>query len=310
MVGRIIEICRNDRHLALYRGFLLIRQSGNSSCELARIPLDEILAVIAHAHGLSYTNNVLCELAQRGIPFVLCNDLHQTVGIVWPVESHHLQAQRIENQVNASLPTKKRLWAQIVRSKIHHQATLLEYCKNDPEHLRRMIPKVKSGDPDNYEAQAARIYWKLLFGKKFVRDRELSGVNSLLNYGYTILRSSMARAVIATGLHPSIGLHHCNGADAMRLVDDLMEPFRPVIDHAVLNILKKEHSAEPSVTPENKSLLVSCLFKKAVCCEETSPVTVAMQNLALSLSRCFAKEKQELNLPVAYEFTEDFNDRN
>ncbi|MFU0841745.1 MAG: CRISPR-associated endonuclease Cas1 [Burkholderia sp.] len=301
MLGRIVEIASDACHISLYRGFLMVYQKGEGNRELGRIPLDDITAVIAHAHGLSYTNNVLVALAERDIPFVLCNDRHSAVGMLWPVDGHHQQARRFDAQIAASLPKKKQLWASIVKSKIAQQAHALRYF-TDSEHenyLMALSKQVRSGDPDNKEAQAARFYWRVLFGDDFVRDRNAGDANALLNYGYIVLRSAMARAVIAAGLHPSIGLHHSNDSNAMRLVDDLMEPFRPLVDFQVKKMLIQAVHA-PKVSPESKRQLVSCLYFDAVKGSDRCPVMVAMQKMATSLAQVFLKDRKSLYIPERF----------
>src|SRR3546814_9716626 len=174
-----------------------------------------------------------------------------------PIDGNYEQARRIDGQITAKKPTLKLLWSAIVRSKLEQQAAVLEAVGAPVAPLWALVKKVKSGDPDNIEAQGARRYWGLLFGKDFRRDQSLGGINSLLNYGYTVLRAATARAVIAAGLHPSIGLYHSNAGNPMRLVDDLIEPFRPVIDIKVWLLLK---NGEQDVLPSTKRALVQTLY--------------------------------------------------
>lgn len=307
MIGRIVEVSDNGRHLSLYRGFLIVQDKTSDWKEIGRVPLDDVLAVIAHSHGLTYTNNLLVELAKRNIPFVLTSDEHEVVGMLWPVEGHHQQAKRFDAQIAMSLPKKKSLWADIVKLKIKMQIWSLSQFEIESKHLERLIQSVRSGDPENVEGQAARIYWKLLFGEKFVRDRQLFGINTLLNYGYTIFRSSMARAVIAAGLHPSIGLHHSNDFNAMRLVDDLLEPFRPIVDVIVKRIVLSTQRNDMllDISADNKRLLAQGLFQEADVNDETVPIAVAMQKMALSLVRVSLREQNKLTLPVIYRFTNE-----
>ena len=162
------------------------------------------------------------------------------------IDGNFQQAKRFDAQVAASLPLTKRLWAEIVKSKLQQQAAALEATGAPAIPLSALVKKVRSGDPDNYEAQGARRYWGLLFGDDFRRDQQTGGINSMLNYGYTVLRATTARAVVAAGLHPTLGLHHSNEGNAMRLVDDLMEPFRPVID---LKVWQLNRQGETFITP-------------------------------------------------------------
>jgi len=295
MIGRIVEIADDRRHLYVNRGFLVVKDTEGDRKELGQIPLDDIAAVIANAHGLTYTNNLLVALAERGAPFVLCGPNHNVIGMLLSVDGHHVQAKRIEAQIAASLPTHKRLWAAVIKAKIAQQAAALEATGAPDMPLLALIRKVKSGDPENIEGQGARRYWTLLFGSDFRRDIDGGSLNSLLNYGYTILRSATARAVVAAGLHPSIGLHHSNDANAMRLVDDLMEPFRPIVDLKVWQLSK---AGEVHITPETKRALVRVLLDDMQTNTGVTPVMVCMQKLAVSLAQVYLGERNELELPL------------
>jgi CRISPR-associated protein Cas1 len=299
MIGRIVEVANDQRHLFMHRGFMVVQDTAGERKELGQIPLDDIAAVIANAHGLSYTNNLLVALAERGAPFVLCAANHNAVGMLLPIEGNFEQSKRIEAQIAASLPTHKRLWASVVRAKLEQQAAALQATGIPATPLSALAEKVKSGDPDNLEAQGARRYWSLLFGDSFRRDQNATGaypeLNALLNYGYTVLRAATARAVIAAGLHPGIGLHHSHDNNAMRLVDDLMEPFRPVID---LKVWQLRRGLEEQVTPETKRALVRTLYDDMQSEAGATPVMVCMQKLATSLAQVYLGERSKLDLPL------------
>lgn len=295
MLGRIVEVADDNRHLFVQRGFLIVKETEGDRKELGRVPLDDICAVIGNAHGLSYTNNVLIKLAERGVPLVICGNNHHTVGVLWPLDGNFELSKRIDAQCQASLPLKKRLWAQIVKNKIAHQASVLDFLGRPDAPLKALIPKVKSGDSENVEAQAARRYWSLLFGKDFRRNRSEPGVNALLNYGYTVLRATVARAVVAAGLHPSIGLHHSNALNPMRLVDDLIEPFRPYVDCLVFHLVQ-EGCFE--ITPEVKRRLVLLMYEDLVTDAGVTPIVVCTQKLALSLAQVLVGSKETLDFPI------------
>lgn len=295
MIGRVVEIADDRRHLFVSRGFMVVQDTEGERKELGQIPLDDIAAVIANAHGLSYTNNLLVALTERGAPFVLCAANHNAVGMLWPIDGNFQQAKRFDAQLAATRPTHKRLWAEVVRSKLQQQAAALEAAGQPFVPLSALITKVRSGDPDNLEAQAARRYWSLLFGDDFRRDQYGGGINSLLNYGYTVLRAAMARAVIAAGLHPTLGLHHSNEGNPMRLVDDLMEPFRPIVD---LHIWKLQKDGEISITPDSKRSLVRTLYDDMQTSSGATPVMVCMQRLAVSLAQVYLKQRDGLDLPL------------
>ena len=295
MIGRIVEVADDRRHLFLSRGFLVVQDTEGERKELGQIPLDDITAVIANAHGLSYTNNLLVALAERCAPFVLCAANHNAVGMMWSIEGNFQQAKRFDAQIAAKQPLIKRLWAEIVKSKLQQQATALEATGAPHVPLSALVRKVRSGDPDNFEAQGARRYWRLLLGDDFRRDQQAGGVNAMLNYGYTVLRAATARAVVAAGLHPTIGLHHSNAGNAMRLVDDLMEPFRPMID---LKVWQLHRQGEGEVTPESKRALVRTLYDDMQTSSGATPVMVCAQKLATSLAQVFMGEKDKLDLPL------------
>jgi len=295
MIGRIVEVADDRRHLFMHRGFMVVQDSEGERKELGQVPLDDIAAVIANAHGLSYTNNLLVALSERGAPFVLCAANHNAVGMLLPIDGNFEQAKRIEAQIAASLPTHKRLWATVVRSKLEQQAAALEATGAPTAPLTALIGKVKSGDPENLEAQGAQRYWRLLFGDAFRRDQDGGGINGLLNYGYTVLRACTARSVIAAGLHPSIGLHHSNDNNAMRLVDDVMEPFRPVID---LKVWHLRRNGEDQVTPDTKRALVRTLYDDMQTDAGATPVMVCTQKLATSLAQVYLGERDKLDLPL------------
>ncbi len=273
---------------------MTVRGKGDDRDEIGRIPLDDINAVIANAHGISYTNNLLVTLAERGIPFVLCGDNHNPAGMLWPIEGHHLQAGRMDAQIAAKLPLKKRLWAQIVKAKLAQQAATLDACGIANTPVEALVKKVKSGDPHNIEGQGARRYWRLLFDENFRRDQQASDHNAQLNYGYMVLRAATARAVIAAGLHPTLGIHHSNQGNAMRLVDDLMEPFRPLIDQRVRQLWLL---AQTEVSPETKRLLAHCLYQDMITSEGRTPLYLCVQRAATSLAQVLMGEREKIELP-------------
>lgn len=291
-MDRIIEIAQNNRYLAVERGFMTVSENG---LEIGRVPVDQIGAVVANAHGLTYSNNLLVRLADQGAPLIVCGANHVPVSVVLPLESHHLQGDIITAQAALKPSALNRYWKEIVRAKLTQQAAVLTACGVADSPLRRMAKQVKNGDPENLEGQGAKYYFQALFGKDFRRDRSLSGINAMLNYGYTVLRSAVIRAVVAAGLHPSLGIHHCNQYNAMRLADDLMEPFRPLVDFCVYRLPDKTDT----VTAEIKKRLVALLSCTAQtpkgCCE----INYLIENLAVSLAKCALGENDKLDLPSA-----------
>lgn len=292
MVGRVLEIATDGRHLAVQRGFLVVSEHGE---EVGRVPLDDIAAVLANAHGMTYTNNALVEASSRGIPIVLCGANHMPAAIVWPVDAHHVQTGRMRDQISASLPLKKRLWAQLVRGKILAQAATLAAVGAPNGGFYLLARKVRSGDPDNVEAEAARRYWPLLFGSDFRRDADAGGLNGLLNYGYAVLRAGVARAAMAAGLHPGFGLMHSNRSNPMVLIDDLMEPFRPTVDREIWRLAK---DGAREVDRDTKAALARVMVVDLPTNLGMSPLMTCAERLAQSLTRAYGGEGDSLELPL------------
>lgn len=293
MIGRVIEVVESDRHLSVEYGNILIR---SSSSVIARVALDDVSAIIVNPHGSTHSAGLLRALAERNIPLIVTGNNFSPVGVMLGVDGNFHQSARVEAQIEASRPTAKRLWQQIIRAKLDMQAMALEVVGAESASVRAMVSKVRSGDPDNFEAQAARLYWRRMFGRAFRRDRELVGVNSFLNYGYAVLRSATARAVVAAGLHPAIGIHHRNAYNPMRLVDDLMEPYRPLVDIRVYALVA---AGVEEVTPETKRRLVSVINTDVPTSLGMSPVSVALHYLATSLSKVYLGENDRLELPTS-----------
>lgn len=288
---RIVDIATDGHHLSAHRGFLLVERDG---VEVGRIALDDVHAVIVHAHGVTWSGTLVARLAERGAPIVFCGANHSPVAVTLPLEGHHAQGGRIRDQMNASRPLEKQLWRQIVSAKIAMQGSLLAARGIEgAQAFPFMAARVTSGDKENLEAQAARRYWPLLMGADFRRDRDAAGANALLNYGYAVMRATCARAVVAAGLHPSIGIQHSNRGNAFALADDLVEPFRPLVDALVDQMLRAGVTTLDPATKRRFARLIAFDLRIA---GEASPVSVAAQRLARSLARSFEIGRPELAL--------------
>jgi CRISPR-associated protein Cas1 len=294
-LDQILDISSEGRHLSRDRGFLKVEHEKQT---VGIVPLDQITAVIVHAHGATYSNSLLVELADRGIPLVICAANHHPRAVILPLEGYHAQGARMRAQLSAPLPMLKQAWKQVVICKIKMQAAALNALSLPDAPLLMMVRKVQSGDFHNVEAQAARYYWPMIMGKAFRRDRSLGDVNSLLNYGYTILRSTAARAIVGAGLHPTMGIFHSNRGNAFALADDLMEPFRPLVDLTARSIML---NAGHEVTPEAKQALTRLIALDLPLTGDTSPVSVAVSRLAISLAQSFETKILKLALPNAPE---------
>lgn len=292
MLGRIVEIEGAGRRLALDRGFLIV---AGPEGPLGKVPLDDIEAVILANPAASLTSQALAALAARGAPVVVCGDDFRPAAYLLPVDGHHAQGDRVEAQAESSRPLRKRLWAELVRAKVLAQAAALEQVGGQAHLVAPLAELVRSGDPGNIEAMAAQRYFPLMFGPKFHRHRDAGGINALLNYGYTILRAATARAIVAAGLHPSLSLMHRSRGDALRLADDLMEPFRPAVDLIVHALVS---DGLDSVTTETKRRLAASLHLDFATEDGVTTLSNLLGRLAISLAQVFMGQRKALFLPL------------
>jgi len=214
--------------------------------------------------------------------------------LLWPVDGHHRQAARMDAQLSASLPLRKRLWKQLTQTKIGMQAAVVGLFGGPEPPLRRLASTVRSGDPSNVEGRAARLYWGLLFGKTFRRNHDGEGINGLLNYGYTVLRATVARQLMGAGLHPGIPLHHANEGNPMRLVDDLMEPFRPLVDAFVRKLVD---IGKTTINNETKRTLALLPVRNMLTSRGISPVALVIQRMVVSLAQLYENPENMIELP-------------
>ena len=292
MPEQIVEITTPGLHLAKERGFLQIREKGDL---IGRVSLDDILAVIVSVQGCSISTILMDQLSQRNIMLVVCGKNFLPSSLILPVAGHGRQFQVMRAQINLSEPRRKRAWQKIVRAKILNQADLLTHAGKNSRQLVRLAEMVKSGDPENCEAQAARIYWQRLFGNDFRRDHQAIGLNAALNYIYAVIRACVARGVSAAGLHPSFSLCHKNPQNPLNLVDDLVEPFRPIADYLVW---RSDASRFQELSPEIKASLSAITTLVLPLREEASPLSLAAVKVCRSFAGYCLGEVDELLLPA------------
>lgn len=253
---RFIEIAREGARLCLRHGCLVVQREGVPDVVVATFDLS---AVVLANPQCSITQPAMNALMEAGVPLLVCDDSFLPSGMMLPLRGNTLQTQRMLAQASAKAPIKKRLWQQIVRTKIRAQGATLVGLYQDDGGLNAMADRVKSGDPMNVEATAAQRYWPLLFrDPEYRRRHEAEDQNRLLNYGYAILRAAVGRAICAAGLHPTIGLHHHGRENPFCLADDLMEPYRPLVDGEVAKITGEQGRDCPLDTA-NKQRLVELL---------------------------------------------------
>ncbi|HEX8483992.1 type II CRISPR-associated endonuclease Cas1 [Sphingomonas sp.] len=278
---RIVDIVIDGRHLSAHRGFMIVAED---RVEVGRVPLDDVAAVIVHAHGVTWSTNLVVALAERGAILLLCGANHSPVAVCLPIDGHHAQNGRMRAQWEAGRPLAKQLWRRIIVSKIRWQGAALASTGKPHAPFDLLARRVGSGDPDNVEAQAARRYWPLLMGEDFRRNRDAAGTNALLNYGYAILRSLCARAVVAAGLHPSIGVHHANRGNPFALADDVIEPFRPLVDLLALRLIA---AGIVAVNPEAKRAFARLIALDLTGEAGTTTLANAVARVAQTLAGAF-----------------------
>jgi CRISPR-associated protein Cas1 len=257
----------------------------------------EDLGVLILDHpAISFTQAALVTCWEAHVVVVICDGKHLPSAILLPMQSHSLHSKILQQQIAVTEPTRKRLWRQIVRAKIDAQANVLKSLTENDAPLLQFARRVRSGDPKNFEAQAARIYWRRLFGEDFRRDQNGDGINTLLNYGYAILRAAVARALSGAGLHPALGLHHRNQYNSFCLADDVMEPMRPLVDIRV-HELWKEFGEDLDVTRETKARLLDVMNWPLIYGDSKFPTLIALRYYAASLRRVLAGEDRDLTVP-------------
>lgn len=264
---------------------------------LGEIPIEDLAAVIIDNPQTRFSQACLSKLLSENVAVVSSDVQHQPVGVFLPLQGHSVQTERFSAQVAMDRPLKKRLWQQLIKTKIRFQGRVLKDITGNDAGLCILATKVRSGDPDNLEAQAARRYWGRLFeGQGFRRVREAADQNRFLNYGYAVLRAMVARTICAVGLHPSLGLHHHNRYNALCLADDVMEPYRPMVDLKVVEICL-HFGGEYELDREVKQMLLSVMFDRVMLKGEQCCMQTAISRTAQSLVRCIAGEDRRLCLP-------------
>ena len=293
MIKRTVEISSGPTHLSIHNRQLVIDRVGR---EPAMVPAEDIGLLMVDHQAVTYTHSVFTVLAEMGAAVVICGDKHLPDSMFMPVASNTVQTERFGAQIAAPAPLNKRLWQKCVAAKLLNQAATLEAASGSDAGLRAMAAKVRSGDPMNLEAQGAQRYWPRLFGRTFRRDRNGDPPNNLLNYGYMAMRAAAARAICAAGLLPTLGIHHRNRYNAFCLADDLMEPYRPIVDSKVIELARD--AVAPGVLGREEKAHLLGLFNHGVRIgERNTPVLLALHTTASSLARSFAERRAQLLFP-------------
>ena len=286
--------CSNERLVVSYAHIKGLEDRADKN-----VPIEDIGMLIIEHQQVTLTHYLLDKLCANNTAVITCDSTHHPSGMLLSLESHTLQSERFKAQIEATEPLKKQLWQQTVKAKIANQAAVLKKWKIENKLLNNLAASVKSGDADNHEAVAAAYYWQHLLPPawQFFRRREGPPPNNLLNYGYAIIRAGMARALAGAGLLATLGIFHRNRYNAYCLADDIMEPYRPFVDLVVRGIVDQT-SAVDTLTQNIKVQLLKIPTLDVQLGNDTSPLMVAMQRTATSLSKCYAGEQRKLLYPT------------
>lgn len=304
----------NPAYLSLRMGQMVIKLPEVESNELlpeimkkqAEItkPIEDIGVVVLDNRRITITQGLLEALLENNCAVITCDNHSLPVGLMLPLYGNSTQNERFRYQLDASQPLRKQLWQQTIKAKIENQAAVFSACSGMPiKNMKRWADDVRSGDPDNVEGHAAAYYWRYFFNnitglENFTRNREGMAPNNLLNYGYAILRAVVARALVTSGLLPTLGIHHHNRYNAYCLANDIMEPYRPYVDELVFAIVKEQGVDNLQLTTTLKAQLLSIPTLDVVIGGKRSPLMVAATQTTASLYKCFSGELRRIAYPV------------
>jgi len=259
------------------------------------IPIEDIGFIVIDHPEIYLSIPAINLLIENNTSVIICNTNHLPNGMFLNLNSHHIQQEIFKNQINASVPLKKQLWQQTIVEKITNQGILLQKITSKSNNFEFLASKVLSGDSSNMEGVAANFYWKVFFEQKFKRERFGDYPNNFLNYGYAILRAATARALSGSGLLNTLGIHHKSKYNAFALADDIMEPFRPIVDEKVAEIM--QNYSEQELNTQIKAELLQILTRTVYFKDEKSPLMVALQKTASSLQQCYTGDRKKIKYP-------------
>ncbi len=262
-------------------------------------PIEDIGVIVIESEQVTLSSYLISSLLENKVAIIVCDQKHMPFGLMLPLVGNTEQTERFNAQIEASLPLKKQLWQQTIAMKIRNQAAVLKRVNNmEVGNMIAWSSQVRSGDSDNLEGRAAAYYWKNLFEDNpgFIRRQEGIDPNGLLNYGYAILRAIIARSLVASGLIPTLGIHHSNKYNAYCLADDIMEPYRPYVDLMVVDMIKT-HNLPPEITKETKKHLLTIPTIDVKMGKLSRPLMVAASMTTASLAKCYLGESRKLSYP-------------
>jgi len=294
MIKRTL-VFSNPAYLSLRNSQLVISLLDK---EERTVPIEDIGVLLMEHQQITISHACISAMLENKVAIISCDSSHMPTGLILPLDGGHTQTERFRYQIEASLPLKKQLWQQTIEQKIFNQARVLDELGFDVVNMYRWSRSVRSGDPDNFEARAAAYYWQTIFSDffEFNRHRVGQAPNNLLNYGYAILRAVVARALVSSGLLPTLGIFHRNKYNAYCLADDIMEPYRPFVDKIVYEIVS-EGLCFDDLTVELKLKLLQLPQIDVQFEDMTSPLLVGVSRTTASLARCFEGVSRKINYP-------------
>jgi len=311
VIKRTLEISREPAHLSVRDEQLVLKRDGQI---VGSVPCEDIGVVLVDHPQTTYTHGALAKLAESDAAVVICGRDHLPAAILLPIADHSQVVWRLDAQLKVSRPLQKQLWKQLVVAKVEAQAANLAADLPARRKLLSLAREVRSGDPMNIEAQAAKVYWAnwlatsnathnliALDTERFRRDPDATGINGFLNYGYAVVRAAVARAIVAAGLLPSLGIHHRNRSNPFCLADDLIEPLRPLVDDRVRELHRQGYE---ELNQPAKAALLELLADRVSLGdgeESTGPLMVQLHRYVASLVRCYTGTARELQIPIVWE---------
>ena len=283
----------NPAYLSIHQKQLVVKQNEQERT----VPIEDIGLVVLENPQITVTVPTLQKLNENNVAVIVCNEKHMPASMLLNLDGHHLQGEIFRQQLDSTMPLKKQLWQQTIQSKIKNQEAMLRSKGKPVGALPSLASSVKSDDATNREGTAAREYWSLLFGSNFTRDRFGDAPNPFLNYGYIVLRAAVTRALVGSGLLPTLGIHHKNRYNAYCLADDIMEPYRPYVDDAVYDLWDSGND-DMILDKETKAYLLNVLTCDVKIGKTKRPLMVALSQTTASLARCFGGEAKKLVYPV------------
>lgn len=306
MLRKTIEIATAGTRLSVAHKQLVIERPEQPK---ATVPIEDLGVLVVDDGRASYTQAVFIECLAAGATIIVSGRDHLPAGMMLPMDGHHALTERHWMQVEAGVPLRKRLWQAIIIAKLRQQGRLLSQVTGHDAGLAALASRVRSGDPDNFEAQGAQRYWPALFGRQFRRDREADDANALLNYGYAIVRAAVARALVASGLIPSLGVWHRNRSNPFCLADDLLEPWRPIVDWKVHSIMNDAAGPKSLDDRPTRAALLSLFNETVLVGGRRWPLLLGIEQSAASLAKALMQhDKDMLNLPDSLPLQPDLLD--